>query len=163
MGGDDGARIAKRLAPAAAPDCWTGVCVKVVPAASHEDARGIVHTPDHFLAAAWPPGASGWTPWPEAVVIGSPTSTRALAELFRQLPADARLYLASLEDVDAALAAEILLAADRNLEPYQRAAVERFAQAARERARAQIAARYTDRDAGYDRFRAFVVGGPGES
>jgi hypothetical protein len=131
----------------------------VVPAGTHDDVRGVVRTPDHYLAAAWPPGASGWTRWPEAVVIGSPTSTRALGELFRHLPADARLHLASLEDVDAALAADILLAADRNLEPYQREAIARFADAARGRTRASIAARYSDRDAGFERFRAFVVGG----
>src|SRR5512139_1434865 len=119
MGSDEGAHLAKRLAPDPSPACWTGVCVKVVPAGSHDEAGAVVHTPDHFLAAAWPPGASGWTRWPEAVVIGSPTSMRALAELFRHLPPEAKLYLASMDDVDAALAADILLAADRNLEPYQ--------------------------------------------
>jgi hypothetical protein len=163
MGGDDDLEVTRRLVPVAAPACWIGVCVKVVPAAAREDGGGIVHTPDPYLAAAWPPAASGFTRWPEAVVIGSPTSTRALAELFRQLPPASRLHLATLDDVDAALAAEILLVADRNLEPYQREAIARFADAARERTRAAIASRYSDRDPGFERLRACLFGGAEEA
>jgi hypothetical protein len=74
------------------------------------------------------------------------------------LPRDAKLHLAGLDDVDAALAADILLMSDRSLEPYQRAAVADFATAARERTRVAIAARYSDRDPGFERFRASVVG-----
>jgi hypothetical protein len=98
--------------------------------------------------------------WPEAVVIGSPTPDHALGELFRHLPAEGRLYLAGVDDVDAALAAEILLAADRNLEPYQREALAAFIAAERDRVRVAIAARYSDRDPEFERFRSRVLGPP---
>jgi hypothetical protein len=143
--------IARRLARAPAPDAWVGICVRVV----HGDA--VAATPDHFLAAVWPPAAPAPSRWPHAVAIGSPTSERALAEVMRHVPADARLYLATPDDVDAALAAEILLASDRNLEPYQREGVAAFVAAERERTRRAIAVRYTDRDAGFERFRATVA------
>lgn len=158
MSGDDDVRIARRLAPHPSPEHWLGLCVKVVPAATREEADAVVRTPEHYLAAAWPPAASGWTRWPEAVVIGSPTSARALETLFAHLPKDAKLHLAGVDDVEAALAAEILLVTDRNLEAYQRDAVANFAAAARERTRAAIVARYSDRDPGFERFRASVVG-----
>jgi hypothetical protein len=90
-------------------------------------------------------------------VIGSPDATRALDQLLLHLPPQAKLYLADRDNVDAALAAEILLAGDRNLEDYQRAAIAAFVQAERERVRAAIGARYSDREPGFERFRARVL------
>ncbi|GIK86000.1 MAG: hypothetical protein BroJett026_14810 [Betaproteobacteria bacterium] len=158
MSGDADAGVARRLAPRWAPDAWTGVCVRVVAAATREDGGARVTTPDHYLAAAWAPAVRGPARWPEAVVIGSPTVTRALDELFRHLPDGAMLFLAARDDVDAALAADILLACDRNLEPYQAQAVAAFARDERERVREAIARRYTDSDSGFERFRARVLG-----
>lgn len=148
----------RRLAARWNPACWTGIVVRAIPARELVDAGARVRTPDHFLAAAWPPAERGPARWPEAVVVGSPAADNALGELFAQLPGDARLFLAGVDDVDAALAAEILLAGDRNLEPYQREALAAFIAAERERARAAIAVRYTDRDPGFERFRARVLG-----
>jgi hypothetical protein len=116
----------------------------------------VTRTPEHFLAAAWAPGAPR-SRWPDAVVIGSPTADDALALLLRNVPASARLYLASLDSVDAALAARILLAADRNLEPYQREGVAAFVAAEAARDAARIAQGYSDRDEGFERFRASVL------
>ena len=158
MPGDDEAGVGRRLAPRFRVDCWIGLCVRILSAASRETPDGIVHTPDHFLAAAWSPPSRGPARWPEVVVIGSPTSARTLAELLRHVPDEAMLHLAGLDDVDAALAADILAAADRNLEPYQRDAVVAFAHSERARARELVAARYSDRDAGFERFRAVVLG-----
>lgn len=159
-GRDDGAegRVARRLAPRPSATAFVGVCVHVVDAAEVLQGSTRVATPDHWLAAAWPPPASGPTRWPEAVTIGSPTATHALDLLLRQLPADAMLFLAGRDDVDAALAAQILLEADRNLEPYQQDRIAAFVAAERERMKDAIAARYTDRDAGFERFRARVLG-----
>ena len=106
MQSDADARVARRLAARFAPECWIVLCVRVVSAATHETADAVTSTPDHYLAAAWTPPVSGPARWPEAVVIGSPTATRALDALLRHLPAEASLYLAALDDVDAALAAE---------------------------------------------------------
>ena len=156
--GDAEGRVARRLAARASADAFVGVCVHVVEAGAQPEGGALVATPDHWLAAAWPPPASGPSRWPEAVAIGSPTATHALDLLLRQLPADATLFLAGRDDVDAALAAEILLEADRNLEPYQRAGVAKFVAAERARTRQVIAERYTDRDAGFERFRARVLG-----
>lgn len=161
MSAGDDARVARRLAPRWSADAWIGLCVRVVPAATHEDDEARVTTPDHYLAAAWPPSSRGPARWPEAVVIGSPTATRALAELLRHLPDHASLFLATCDDVDAALAADILLACDRNLEPYQARGIAAFASAERERLREAVARRYTDTDPGFERFRARVLGSQG--
>ncbi len=117
-----------------------------------------VVTPDHYLGAAWAPAVGAPTRFPDVVVIGSPSGDNALAELLVHVPCDAKLWLAGRDEVDVALAAEILLAADRNLERYQRDAIAAFIAAEHARTRAAIAARYTDRDAGFERFRAQVVG-----
>jgi hypothetical protein len=152
------AHFTRRLASRWQPACWTAVVVRVIPARETVEDGVLVRTPDHFLGAAWPPAAEGPARWPEVVVIGSPGSDNALAELFLHLPGDARVFLAGVDDVDAALAAQILLAADHNLEPYQRDGLAAFAAAERERTAAAIDARYTDRDAGFERFRARLFG-----
>ncbi len=156
--GDAEGRVARRLAPRPSPATCIGVCVHVVTAAARAQGGTSVAYPDHYLAAAWLPPAAGPSRWPEAVAIGSPTPTHALDLLLRQLPADATLFLAGRDDVDAALAAEILLEVDRNLETYQREGIAAFVEAERVRTRQAIAARYTDRDAGFERFRARVLG-----
>ena len=143
----------RRLAPRYAATAWPVLLVKAVPAAVHEAADARLATPDHWMAAAWPPPATRLDRWPEAVVIGSPAPDNALAELCLRLPGAAQLHLVDADAVDAALAADILLAADRHLEPYQRAALQRFAAAERERAAARVARDYTDHDAGFARFR----------
>jgi hypothetical protein len=155
------APFVRRLAARFEPGCWVGLVIRAVPAAEHEQDGAIVRTPDHFLGAAWAPADGVPTRWPEAVVIGSPTADNALAELLRHVPAEARLYLTGADDVDAALAAEILLAADRNLEPYQQDALAVFIDAQRARTQVAIGERYTDRDAGFERFRARVLGEDG--
>jgi hypothetical protein len=150
----DVARLTRRLASRWDAACWTAVVVRVIPAREEAENGVLVRTPDHYLGAAWLPAGQGPSRWPEVVVIGSPSADNALAELFAHLPAEARVFLAGVDDVDAALAAEILLAADRNLEPYQRAALAGFIAAERKRVGEAIAAHYTDRDAGFERFRA---------
>jgi hypothetical protein len=151
------ARFTRRLASRWQPGCWTALVVRAIPARERDENGVIVRTPDHFLGAAWPPQAEAPTRWPEVVVIGSPSADNALAELFTHLPAEVRVYLAGVDDVDAALAAEILLAADRNLEAYQRDALQAFVAAERDRVGDAIAARYTDHDPGFERFRARLL------
>ena len=150
-------RFTRRLASRWQPGCWTGLVVRVIPARERDENGVRVRTPDHYLGAAWPPPSDAPARWPEVVVIGSPSADNALAELFVHLPVDARVYLAGVDDVDAALAAEILLAADRNLESYQRDALRAFVAAERARVGAAIAARYTDHDPGFERFRARLL------
>jgi hypothetical protein len=148
--------IAPRLAARCTDATWIGVCVRVVEAASVDRPALVTRTPDHFLAAAWAPGAPR-SRWPDAVVIGSPTADDALVLLLRHVPASSRLFLADLDGVDAALAARILLAADRNLEPYQREGIAAFVAAQQARDAARIAQGYSDRDEGFERFRARVL------
>jgi hypothetical protein len=157
------ARPTRRLASRWEPACWTAVVVRVIPAREHEENGVVVRTPDHYLGAAWSPAANGPSRWPEVVVIGSPSSDNALAELFAHLPEGARAFLAGVDDVDAALAAEILLAADHNLEPYQRGALGGFIAAERKRVGDAIVAHYTDRDPGFERFRARLLDRGGAS
>jgi len=153
--------VAARLAARATEATWLGVCVRVVEARSVDRPALLTRTPEHFLAAAWAPGAPR-SRWPDAVVIGSPTADDALALLLRNVPASARLYLAGLDSVDAALAARILLAADRNLEPYQREGIAAFVAAEAARDASRIAQGYSDRDEGFERFRARVLDASGE-
>jgi hypothetical protein len=153
MSDDAFAVFRRRLASRFDPSVHCVLLVNVVPARTTERSDTRVNTPPHFLAAAWPPAARGPTRWPEVVVIGSPAPDNALAELCNRLPADVHLFLVDADAVDAALAGEILLAADRNLEPYQRDGVRAFVAAERARVAARVAQDYTDRDPGFERFR----------
>jgi hypothetical protein len=146
------ARVAARLAARFEVDAWPALCVRVVSAGPRDAGTGLA-TPAHYLAAAWSPCARGPQRWPEAVALGSPDADRALAELLAQLPEPARLFLVTPDDVDGALAAAIVLAVDRHLEEYQRAGLEAFVAHEQARTRQRIADRYTDRDAGFERFR----------
>jgi hypothetical protein len=140
----------RRLAPRFAVDVWPVVVVSVVPAQVLDTGARV---PAHWMAAAWTPATQGPTRWPEAVVIGSPAADNALAELCQRLPNDARLFLVDTDAVDATLAAEILLAADRHLEGYQREGIRAFVASERKRIAARIANDYTDHDPGFARFR----------
>jgi hypothetical protein len=152
------ARLSHRLASRYRPGCWTGVVVHAIEKAVHDVDGARIATPDHHLGAAWAPAGGAPTRFPDVVVIGSPGADNALAQLLVHIPHDTKLWLARRDDVDVALAAEILLAADRNLERYQRDAITAFIAIERERIRVAIAARYSDRDDGFERFRAKVVG-----
>ena len=120
------------------------------------------HTPAHFLVGAWAPSEAGLYPrLPEFAAIASPDAQRALRELFVHLPPDARVHLVDETVGDAALLADMVLACDTNLEPYQRAALERFAARRRARLRDEILRRYTDREGDFERFRGRVLGAAG--
>ncbi len=158
--GDAEGRVARRLAPRPSPASCIGVCVHVVTAAdaprpvrSSPPPTTISPRPGCRLLRARRVGPRRWR-------SARPPRRHALDLLLRQLPADATLFLAGRDDVDAALAAEILLEADRNLEPYQREGIAKFVEAERARTKQAIAARYTDHDAGFERFRARVLGAP---
>jgi hypothetical protein len=146
------ARVAARLGSRVVVDAWPAVCGRVVSAGEGDAGTGL-STPAHYLAAAWSPCARGPQRWPEAVALGSPDADRALAELLAQLPETASLFLVTPVDVDGALAAAIVLGVDRHLEDYQRAGLEAFVAHEQARTRERIADRYTDRDAGFERFR----------
>jgi hypothetical protein len=140
----------RRLAPRWSVDVWLGLVVKIVDA---QTLAGGTRLPMHWMAAAWQPATQGPTRWPDAVCIGSPTADNALAELCTRLPGDARLFLVDIDAADAALAAEVLLAADRNLQPYQREGIAAFIAAERLRIAERIRQDYTDHDPGFARFR----------
>jgi hypothetical protein len=140
----------RRLASRFSVEVWPVVVVHVVASQTLDTGARV---PAHWMAAAWSPAGNGPTRWPEAVVIGSPAADNALAELCQRLPAEARLFLVDTDAVDAALAAEILLAADRNLEGYQREGIWAFVASERKRVAARIANDYTDHDPEFARFR----------
>ena len=147
---DPFASVRRRLVARFSADAWLVLAVKVVASQSLADGTRV---PDHWLAAAWTPPSSGPTRWPEAVVIGSPAADNALAELCTRLPDDARLHLVDPDAVDAALAAQILLAVDRNLEAYHRNGLTAFLAAERARVAARVSSAYTDHDPRFAAFR----------
>lgn len=148
------ARDARRLLARPAPDAWLGLVVRVLDARVHESPAAREHTPPHFVVAGWAPQPDGvYRRLPEFAAIAAPDSRRALREIFVHLPADARLALVDGDVVDPALAAEMVLICDTNLEPYQRDALAGFVSAQREGTRARIAAGYTASEPGYARLR----------
>jgi hypothetical protein len=72
------------------------------------------------------------------------------------------VHLATPERVDAALVAQMVLEVDRTLQPWHRDGLRAFVDALREADRARIRARYTDREDGYERMRATLLGGGGD-
>ncbi len=149
-----------RLLDRPEPGGWIGIVVKAIDARAHELAGASAHTPPHYLLGAWAPGTDGLYPrLPEFAAIASPDGVRALRELFVHLPAGARIHLADERVADAALLAEMVLVCDRNLEDWQREALERFALERRAALRVEIAQRYTDHEGGFERFRDHLFNG----
>ena len=141
--------------------CWLAALVEAIPAQADDDSVGRWAQPAHWLVAGWAPDPARpplYPRFPEFAAIASPDSQRAIAELFVHLPADVRVLMVGSEHVDFALVAGMVLAVDRNLEDWQRAALEVFVAARRERDRAQIVRRYTDREPDFERFRSRALG-----
>lgn len=145
-------RHARRLAPVWSVDCHVGAVAQVILTDERTQDGATVRVPAHFVAAAWPPAGQGPTRWPDAVIIASSDPEGALAELLSRLPDDARLHLVPAPETDFALAVTIVMEADRNLEDWQRAALRDFVRDWREAEREAILQRYSDRDAGFERF-----------
>lgn len=143
-----------RLLPWPRPGAWIALLIRAFPQPG--DADG----PPHWLVAGWRADEDGLVPrLPEFAAIASPDRERALAELFVHLPPDAPVHLTTPERVDAALVAEMVLEVDRTLQPWHRAGLRAFVDAHREADRARIRARYTDREEGWERMRAGLLGG----
>ena len=144
----------RRMRPAHDAQAWLALIVRAfVPD------EGSGHPP-HYLVGAWAPGATGLRErLPEFAAIASPDGTRALRELFVHLPPDVPVHLTDDAHADASLLARMVLLCDRHLEAYQREGLERFVHACDRRLAEAIAARYTDEEPGFARFRARVAGG----
>jgi hypothetical protein len=142
------------------PGCWYALIVRAIEPLELAVGNRAERTPAHYLLGAWAPSDGGLFPrLPEFAAIASPDATRALRELFVHLPDDAKVLLVGEEYADAALLAEMVLLCDGNLEGYQREALQRFADGRRERLASTIRQRYTDREAGFERFRGRLLGG----
>src|SRR5256885_17047382 len=138
-------RYARRLASDPEPGCWFGFVIRAIPSAPKTIDGVTIQAPDHYLTAAWQPTAGLLSRLPDVVAIGSPTATRALAELFVHLPKDARLHLVERDVVDAALLAGIVALPGTHLQPHQRGDVYKIAEQERARARAAIAGHFFER------------------
>lgn len=160
MSGDDALRAARlRLRDRPVPGGWLATIVRAIEPATRDVGDLREHTPAHFLVAGWAPQPGGlFLRLPEFAAIASPDGTRALAELFVHLPPEVPVHLVDDLVVDPALVAEMVLTCDQHLEAYQRSALQRFVDARRAALRDTIAARYTDREAGFESFRARVLG-----
>ena len=152
------ATLSRRLLARPRPGAWLGLVVRAFPAADGLT-DGSADGPPHYLVAGWRAGEDGVVPrLPEFAAIASPDRERALAELLVHLPPDAPVHLITPGHVDAALVAEMVLEVDRHLQPWHRDGLRAFADAQREADRARIRARYTDREAGYERMWRSLVG-----
>jgi hypothetical protein len=146
-----------RLLARPRPGAWLGLVIRAFPADGADDG------PPHWLVAGWRADEDGLVPrLPEFAAIASPDRERALAELLVHLPPGASVHLATPERVDAALVAQMVLEVDRTLQPWHRDGLRAFVDALREADRARIRARYTDREDGYERMRATLLGGGGD-
>jgi hypothetical protein len=143
-----------RLLPKPRAGAWLGLVIRAFPPAGADDG------PPHWLVAGWRADDDGLVPrLPEFAAIASPDRERALAELLVHLPPGAPVHLTTPERVDAALVAQMVLEVDRTLQPWHRDGLRAFADAQRDADRARIRARYTDREDGYERMRARLLGG----
>ena len=158
---DDWLREARsRLLARPEPGCWIAIVARAIDAATRDTGAAREHTPAHYLVGAWAPGDDGLYPrLPEFAAIASPDGERALRELFAHLPAQARVCLVDERHADTELLAQMVLACDRNLEAYQREALERFAAQRRQALLERIRTGYTDRESGFQRFRDRLLGG----
>jgi len=149
-----------RLASRFEPGCWIAVVAKAIDAATRDAGAVRERTPAHYLVGAWAPAQGGLYPrLPEFAAIASPDGERALRELFAHLPPKVRVHLTDEHHVDVELLARMVLECDRNLEAYQREALERFAERCRLALTERIRQRYTDRETGFERFRDRLLGG----
>lgn len=162
-------QAARRLVRRYRPGAWVGAIRLALDATV--ETRGEVEEsrPPHYLVALWePPGwlarpadaSSEQAPecrpllprWPAVAAIAAPDASGALLELMRHVPGDACVWLTD-EAIDWRLVATIVLESDRHLEPYHRDGLTAFIASCDAADREQIRAQYSDRDAGYERWR----------
>ena len=149
----------KRLLAAPQDGAWIALIVRAIAPGMLERDGAAARTPAHFLVGAWKSSPSGLHPrLPEFAAIASPDASRALRELFVHLPPDARVALVDEEYADALVLAQMVLACDRNLADWQREALEHFIARLEARRQQEIRARYTDREADFERFRGRLLG-----
>lgn len=160
------ATLRRRLLVRPRPGAWLGLVIRAFPLTDRDEPAPRNERPRtddgpvHWLVAGWLADADGLVPrLPEFAAIASPDRERALAELLAHLPPEAPVFLTTPERVDAALVAELVMAVDRNLQPWHRDGLRAFIEARREADRALIREFYTDRDEGFERLRQRLLEG----
>lgn len=142
------------------PDCWFGFVIEALPESIRRTGQEVVHTPAHFLVAAWEPVVAPPLPQlPAAAAIVSDSAGRAASELLRLVPADAPIRMLERDQVSIGLIAEMILIADRNLDAGYRQELRQFIAAERLAWQARIRAGYADLDPSFERFKARLLGG----
>lgn len=142
-----------RLLAAWQPDAWIGAVREVCDATTEfvqTPAGPVVETyPPHRLLLAWPPLGAGrplLCRWPAQVRLSAVPRDSAAEVLLAQLPDDAQLWLgASDDEVDWALAAEVVLHHEPGLRPFQIDALRAFIAAEREASFARVNTAYEQR------------------
>jgi hypothetical protein len=115
----------------------------------------IENHPPHYLVALWTPlrpDEAFLRRWPDTVAIALHDQDRALQELLRNMPLNARLWV-TLQEIDWAVIAEIaMLSEGEHFEPEHYRELERFIEQERAATLATISANYTDREYGFEGF-----------
>lgn len=151
--------LAARIVANWHPGCWFGFVIEGIPETYEETEDERIHRPAHFLVAVWQPVVAPPLPQlPHAAAIVSPDASRAAAELLRLLPADAPVLMLRREEANAGLVADMIIAADRHLDPFYRDALEAFVAHERATWQAEIAREYSDHDEGFEHFKAQLLG-----
>jgi len=145
-----------RILSAWRPGAWIGAVREVFDSTTefvHTAAGPVVETyPPHRLLLAWPPQGLERPllgRWPAQVRLSAVSREAAAEVLLAQLPDDALLWLnPATQDVDWALAAEIVLHHEPALRPFQISGLRAFVDAEREAAFAALNTDYEQVAAG---------------
>ncbi len=141
-------------------DCWFGFVIEALPEAVRRNGQQVVHTPAHFLVAAWEPVSCPPLPQlPTAAAIVSNSAGRAVSELLRLIPPAVPIRMLERDRVNIGLIAEMILVADRHLDAGYRQDLRQFIAGERLAWQATIRAGYADRDPSFERFKARLLGG----
>lgn len=159
------APLDSRIVARPAPGVWIGAVRRVIGPIAQvtvtDQGETIETHPPHYLVATWAPlrdDEAHLRRWPDSVSVALNDHEGAIAELLRNVPDGARVWVTG-QELDWTVIAQIaMLSETGRFTPEHYRELERFIAQQRDDTLATISANYTDKESGFEGFLGTVPG-----
>ncbi len=159
------APLDSRIVARPVPGVWIGALRRVIGPIAQvtltDQGETIETHPPHYLVATWAPlrdDEAHLRRWPDSVSVALNDHEGAIAELLRNIPDGARVWVTA-QELDWTVIAQIaMLSEGGRFTPEHYRELERFIAQERDDALATISANYTDKESGFEGFLGTVPG-----